>query len=62
MTRERNIAEIENNQDHTGISNKINNVVNYNRSSLVAMEIRNKFMDYFYSENGSIYWQNKYLV
>lgn len=66
VTRKAYIAEIqnkiENNQYHTEIRNTIKNVVNYNRSSLAAIDIQNKFMDYFKSENGSVYWQDKYLV
>jgi len=65
MTREVNLAEIhneiENNHNQIEIRNEAN-IVHHNRSSIAAIEQRNKFMDFFNSENGSAPCQDRYLV
>jgi len=65
MTREVNLAqvhnEIENNHYQLEIRNEAN-IVHYNRSSVTAIQQRNKCMDFFNTENGSVSWQDRYLV
>lgn len=65
MTREVNLTEIhneiENHHNQIEIRNEAN-IVHHNRSSVAAIEQRNKFMDFFNSENGSVPWQDRYLV
>jgi len=69
MTREVNLTEIhneiENNYNQIEMRNETNIVHHHhNRSSIASIEQRqrNKFMDFFNSENGSVPWQDKYFV
>jgi len=64
MTKEVNLTEIhneiENHHNQIEIRNE-SNIVHHNRSSIAAIEQRNKFMDFFNSENGQFLGKT-YLV
>jgi len=66
LTREQHSIEIQefiNSQESNElIEQDISRITYCNRSSTAAISLRNKFTEYFNSNEGSVSWQNKYIV
>jgi hypothetical protein len=66
LTREQHSIEIQefiNSQEPNElIEQDISRITYCNRSSTAAISLRNKFTEYFNSNEGSVSWQNKYIV